>query len=416
MAIVPSHAYAVVLALLSMAAPTQSRSPGQPIEPGTSAIAGRVLDAKTAQPLERVLVRLFELNTGRVAEYRTTVDGTYAFGDIAQGEYSVTAISDSHGQSCYGATDLFRAQCMVIAVVRGQRLSGIDFQMPAGAAISGVVVDHNGRPVRGARVMTRFAPLPGNQFQTGGDGRFQLTNLMPGENQVVVEPASAPGEPEPPATLYPGERQFLPFESGQQITGVTIALPRVASSTLTTRVAAAADVDSIVMMVASVHPRTSRRLLLSPDGVATARWLRDGRYYVYARGQSPNATVASFQVVDLLDGDYDVSLKLQPTGRITGRITAERGGLPSLDGVTVEAVWTEDGATIDPLARDEAIPAADGRFRIDNLFGTRMLHVSGLSSGWRVVAVRVGSRDVAQTGVDIASGADADVTIVVGRE
>ena len=86
-----------------------------------------------------------------------------------------------------------------------------------------------------------------------------------------------------------------------------------------------------------------------------------------------------------------------------------------MNGVSVEAVWTDDGLMIEPLARDEATVGPDGSFRVDHLFGTRTLKVIGLSPGWRVQSVRLGGRDVTASGVDIAPGAVVDVTIVVAR-
>lgn len=387
-----------------------------PVNPGSSAIGGRVSDARTGAALAGVTVRMFESRTSRSAETTTDQDGRYEFAGIADGEFTIVASSDTHGRACHGATDLYQVRCVAVAVVRDQQLSGIDFQMPESAAISGIVVDHDGRGVARARVMTMFGPLPGNRSVTGPDGRFQLTNVMPGENRVVVEPTAAPGEPEPPTAAYPDHGQFLPIKPGERVSGVTITVTRLALSEVSARVSSAVPgVDGMVVMIASARPRMTRRMPFSADGIASTRGLREGRYYVYARGQAPDGTVASFEVLDLVEGSHEVSLPLQPTGRVTGRVVAERGGLPPLNGVSVEAVWTDDGLMIEPLARDEATVGPDGVFRVDHLFGTRTLQVIGLSQEWRVQSVQLGGRDVAASGVDIAPGAVVDVTIVVAQ-
>jgi len=407
------HAAAFLLAALTVCGLAQER--GGPIAAGSASIAGQVVDAQSGAPLANVAVRLFEPLTSRDADSKTDADGRYEFTGIAAGEFTLVATSDTHGRACHGATDTFRARCVAVAVVRDQQLSGIDFRLLEGAAISGIVVDHEGRGVAGATVTTLFGPLPGNRFVSGPGGRFQLTNVMPGENRVMVEPAAQPGEPEPPATHYPDGGHFLQFKPGERISGVTIALPRISASEITTRVTSdVPGVSGIVTMIASAQPRMSRRLTLSADGVATVRGLREGRYFIYARGAAPDTTVAAFQAIEVVDGGYEVTLSLQPTGRVTGRIVAERGGLPPLDGVRVEASWVQDDAVVEPLGRDGAEAGLDGYFRIDGLFGTRVIQLAGLSPEWRVVSIRHGRADV-PTGVDVPAGSTVELTVVVGR-
>ena len=127
--------------------------------PGSSAIGGRVSDAKTGEALawrDRQDVRVADGPLRR--DERPNPDGRYEFAGIADGEFTIVASSDTHGRACHGATDLYQVQCVAVAVVRDQQLSGIDFRMPESAAISGIVVDHEGRGVAGARVMTHVRP------------------------------------------------------------------------------------------------------------------------------------------------------------------------------------------------------------------------------------------------------------------
>jgi len=407
--------HTVLLLLAAWPASGLAQERGGPIAAGSASIAGRVVDARSGAPLANVAVRLFEPLSSRGADTKTGADGRYEFTGIAAGEFTVVASSDTHGRTCHGATDLFRVRCGPVAVVRDQRLAGVDFRLPESASISGMVVDHEGRAVAGATVTTMFGPLPGNRFVSGPDGKFQLTNVLPGENRVVVEPAAREGEAEPPVAYYPDGGHFLPFEPGERISGVRVALPRIATREITARVTSdVPGVSGIVTMIASAQPRMSRRLTLSAEGVATVRGLREGRYFIYARGAAPDTSVAAFQVVEVLDGGYEVALSLQPTGRVTGRIVAERGGLPPMDGVRVEASWVQDDAVVEPLARDDAEAGPDGYFRIDHLFGTRVIQLVGLSPEWRVVSIRHGRADVT-SGVDVPAGTTVDLTIVVGR-
>jgi hypothetical protein len=376
-----------------------------------------VIDAASAEPLGAVVVRLFDPRSMRAAERKTTSEGTYEFAGIADGSYTVTASSETHGRSCYGAVDRYRMQCVSVSVVRDQRLSAVDFRMPRGASIRGVVLDHEGRPVAGAGVASQLGIASGNRAVTARDGSFELTNLMPGEDRLAVQPPATPGASQPPLAFYPLGGQFLEVASGERITGVTIVLPYIAFSSITANVSSStSDITDVTAMVASATPRMSRRLDLSAEGTGTIDGLREGRYFVYARAQTPRGTVAAFEVVDLVEGGYDVALRLAPIGRITGRIVAERGGIPPVDGLRVEAVWVYDGVSVEPLGRDEVDVGPDGHFEIDRLFGTRILQISGLSPEWRVQAVRHGRTDVISAGVDVAAAATVDVIIVVSRQ
>lgn len=403
----------LVATLCSTTASSQPTAAGQPVERGTSAIEGQAAEARTGEPLNAVIVRLFQPESGRTAEQQTGADGRYAFADIADGVYTITATSPTHGRSCYGATDWYRVQCEPVPVVRDQRLTDVSFRMLRSASLSGMVVDHEGRAVADAKVATIFAPLDSNRALTGRDGRFELSNILPGENRLVVDPPAVSGAYPQPAFGFPDGGQFLQFAAGGRQINVVIRLPYVPFGSVTAQISGAGP-DGLVAMIASAQPRMSRRLKVK-DGVVVASGLREGRYYLYARGTAQAGTVAAFRVVDLVDGSYEVSLPLAPTGSIAGQFEAERGGLPPLEGVRVEAVWTHDGVTIDPVLRDDTETAPDGHFRLDGLFGRRRLHVAGLSPEWTVLAIRHRNRDVTTTGVEV-SGGGVDVTVVVGRQ
>ena len=81
----------------------------------------------------------------------------------------------------------------------------------------------------------------------------------------------------------------------------------------------------------------------------------------------------------------------------------------------VTAAWMHDGAEINPLEFAEARVAADGSFRIDDLFGTRRLQLRALGVEWDVVAIRQDRTDVTTSGVVVVPDATTEATIVVRR-
>ena len=106
---------------------------------------------------------------------------------------------------------------------------------------------------------------------------------------------------------------------------------------------------------------------------------------------------------------------LKPTGTITGRIVQERGGVAPVEGWRVAATFTLNGKDVDPQWTAQGAVAADGRFTIDNLYGTRVLRVVGLGEEWEVRSILQGRSDVRTTGIDVESGQTIDVVIIVGR-
>lgn len=406
----------VVMALvLAGSEATAQPSKPEPIAAGSSAIAGRVVDAQSGEALPGVLIHLTAARVMSFAQTRTDAEGHYEFAGIADGEYTLTAMSTTHGRSCHGATDFYQVRCGIVGVVRDQRLASIDFKLQRGATVRGRVLDHDGRPAARALVRMELMTAAENQATTASDGTFTLTNISAGENRLVVEPFTPAGLPRSPTVRYPPDGSVIYLTTGGLADEVVITLPRIVAGAITVRTSFPTAVNGVVAIVTSATPRLVRRLELSSGGVGQARGLREGRYFVFARAQTVDGPVAAYEIVERLEDDVDVSLALQPTGRITGRIVAERGGIPPVEGVRVEAIWIHDGETIEPLARDEAAAGPDGYFRIDGLFGTRVLRLSGLSPEWRVQSVRHERSDVA-TGVDVPWGTTVAVTIVVGRQ
>jgi hypothetical protein len=123
----------------------------------------------------------------------------------------------------------------------------------------------------------------------------------------------------------------------------------------------------------------------------------------------------AYEIVDYVEGVYEVALQLQPAGRIHGSIVSEKGGLPPLSGVTIKAPLFHDDVEINPLSPDQGDVAEDATFEIEGMFGQRQLQVMGLDPGWTVVAIRQGRSDVAPRGIDVPLDATVEVSIVIGR-
>lgn len=296
-----------------------------------------------------------------------------------------------------------------------------------GATATGRVVAADGTPI--ARALVRLgAPLRDRSGAmvraavTDGNGTFELRNIPAGSFRLEVELPRPRGGLSPPIVYYPGaltrdEAVRVEFAAGQVVGDLTIVVPQIIENTLTVRLGPRdKSITRVAVSVLRAAPLMVRQLDLDQQGVATISGMVSGRYVVAARGASKRKQFAAFEVVDFAEDSANVSLRLLPTGSIAGKIVAERSGRPPLGGVSVGAAWVHHGADVTPLAPDQTSVARNGAFRIDGLFGTRQLRVTGLDRQWVVRAVRQKRRDVTVAGVNILPGRTTEVTIVVAPQ
>ena len=256
---------------------------------------------------------------------------------------------------------------------------------------------------------------------TDTEGRFELNNLPAGEWRLEVEIPPVPGGLRPPIVYYPGglsweEAVGVVLVAGKATDSLTIVVPRINENTLTIVVPPPdATISNVAVSVLRESPLAVRQIDLNADGVGTLKGVLPGRYFVAARAASRDRQWAGFEVVDFIEDSYEARPLLLPTGAIAGRIVAETGGLPTLDGVIVGASWIYDGVEVNPLATDEAKVAPDGSFRVDNLFGTRKLQLRALDLGWEVAAIRQNRIDVTTSGIVVVPDSTIQATIVLRR-
>ena len=420
----------------------QARSPAFPEQPplltGTASIHGRVIDQLSGKPIEAAEVRLVDTTIetetkeirGRTVTSRQFTrsaralsgsDGSYAFDGIREGTYRLFVMHRMYLPSCVGPA-FVRGQCDVITVAPDQRVDAANQALSPGGIIRGRVLDKDGRPLAGATVRSEFSnPVlqSANSATSGDDGRFEITSVPPGQALVRVDPPG--GRPVWHRVMYyPGvhERdaaQLVTTESGKEVE-IEIRLREIPTATLRTTLKGPEGFRVQKMTVANPDTRTLFRMNVSDEGAASVADLDEGRYVIAATAAVGSDTLAAYQLIIVGTGEYDVPMYLEPTATITGRVVIDRGGVPPLDGVTVEAHWVAGGGTkLDLTGPERVSPSPDGAFAMSGLFGRRQIELFGMSDEWRVVAVRAGRSDVTP-GIDLAPGSTTEITIVVARK
>ena len=307
-----------------------------------------------------------------------------------------------------------------------------------GATIRGRVFDPDGRPMPNVTIVPLLADGDRDVFTvTAGhsddEGRFTVSRVPAGTIvvRVTLQPVRktstrdpsdsgtrAPAIQAQPPVFFPGvidrkDAWEIAIKPGE-IIELDIHVPPVFVASIKTVVSGPDGYNLDQVRVMRPASNTIRNVRINEDGVGYADALREGRYAVAARGRSGGRSLAAWQIVDVVSGEVAVTLTLEPTARVNGRIVADGGTLPALGGgVRVVAAWTEAGVELDPLAADQALATVDGSFTIDGLFGTRIFRVSGLPPDWIVASVQHGRADVTDVGAQLAAGSDNEITIAI---
>ncbi len=342
---------AVLTTVLPLALFAQQRDAGsKPAPAGSGEISGRVTTSETnPQPLRRAVVTV----TGDIPNPRSVLtddDGRFAFTRLPAGTFSVTAKKAAYLAAPFGARRPGRSG-VPVALAEGQRLS-IAIAMFRGSAISGVLRDAAGSPVRGVNVraidartlVTAPDAAPAELATTDDRGAFRLYGLLPGEYFVaalpllggsgeIVAPSPAsidaalallgsrrpvtPGTPAPPPpaparaigfgpVYYPGtpnhtEAVRVRVEPGDERAGVDFELRPVRMAAIDGVVRDVASFSGVQVSIIPSGPRISTVMssnslagrAIDAEGKFRYSNLPPGSYRIVARGRRGDVTSSS---------------------------------------------------------------------------------------------------------------------------
>jgi len=208
---------------------------------------------------------------------QTAADGSYAVGQLRAGNYVIQFAGGcgsrgSYAPQGYHGTNVNAPQ--EVPVGPAQRLSGIDAVMQPGATISGLVTSRSGQGLSGA---CAFVTTPGLEDVTGPfglgffggfpgvpalalgttvHGRYQISNLQPGQYEVAFAGCQARGDLV--TQWYSGRPGFGPAAmvsagAGHPVTGIDVVLQPGGAVSGALRSAAGQKVPGACVMVSDLN-------------------------------------------------------------------------------------------------------------------------------------------------------------------
>lgn len=424
--------------------PQTQAKPGAPQAPardtkvpktGTGVIKGRLTGADNGAPLRRARLVLSAPGLERPLYATTDAQGRYEFTELPAGRYTLIASKSSYVTLQYGQRRAFESG-KPIELADAATLEKVDFALPRGGVISGVVVDDLAEPVAGLRVTAmrsryeegkRKLVAIGRSVETNDLGQYRLYGLQPGTYFVGTQPTPGPsvdGYPFAPA-YYPGtlnaaEAQRVSVGIGQERGGVDLIQPpgRLARVSGTVIDAGGRPLTNATVSVVSPSSGWVLSAPVKADGSFSVPNVSPGEYGVAAVVRGADGVQQAFLPMTITGDDVaGLLLQLSAGSRLTGRVVTDDGTAPRFSPSTVR---------VDPFPVASDIPIRmqnigllgivkeDWSFEMKGIGGRMFFRTSGLPPGYMLKAVLLDGRDITDVPLDIKGTEDVtDLQVVV---
>ncbi|HFE53999.1 MAG TPA: hypothetical protein ENK07_11175 [Bacteroidetes bacterium] len=313
----------------------------QPFTPG--AIEGMVRD-QAGNPLAGINVVAHSDSFMHFEQHtQTGVDGSYRLDNLPPGDYIVEAFGDLWTRQFYDHAVMWDSATFV-PVQAGATVSGIDFDLVPGGAITGVVVDSaSGQPIAGAHVrvdaisdsLTPWTYWLELWAETGPDGRYVVGGLPPGNYIVEADKGELGYLPQLYDGHWPWEAPDTVLVTGGMYTpDVDFSLIR--GCALRGWVYDSTGVSASGATVVAEHPDGSAHYEATTDssGYFQIVPMEPGDYLVYATAPGYDTTwfagPDSATWMHLMPGDWNAfaNIWLQPAGPVSGVQSQAESSLP----------------------------------------------------------------------------------------
>jgi len=444
-----SYATALLLTLgaVRLGAQTVRPSATQATTPGYR-ISGTMRDSAEGRKLAGAVVTILQVG-GVGASLRTTTgnDGRFLFEGLSAGKYRLSARKRGLASRQYKEHEEFSA---AIAVGPGRTAEDIQFSLPRGAVISGVVRDEANDPVRDTLVKLLRAGVSAgrseaaeiSQTTTNDEGRYHFAQLEPGEYLVSVK-----AEPWYANHRLPRWNKALDggaSEAGQvpetsvnadyaarDVTYAVMYFPNAASKAEATPIHVAwgesADADFNLQPVPAIHlsVRTAVgepvNVMRHDGGFAErieGRTLAEGSTIWYVGGLTPGQVTITFfppgenaqrrsRVVELSGSAQLDERSLPPGVSMEGVVKmADHAALPERTEIILESTQANE------VVASQAV-GAGGTFRFQDGSLEPGTYKVGVYGANEAVVVGVSASEATVDGDKVTIGAERDVKLAV---
>lgn len=427
----------VVLAQSASTGQVRDRtSPGA--DARTGSISGRVVTGSPQTALSDADVVVYS-QVGRVSESaRTDADGRYTVRDLPAGLYTVTARRGGYLQLQYGQLRAFEPGTP-LQLEAGDRLTGVDFQLPRGAVLTGTVFDQRGQPAVGVRVSAQRYQFASGRWDMVGIGRddstddrgvYRLFGLPPGDYYVEASPRlSASALTRAGSTYYPssadlGSAQRISLGAAQERVGVDISLAFGNTARVSGRVVDASGLPltsarSVSLVARGPSALRNRSAPIQPDGSFILEGVPPGEFTVYTTTPATEGPV-QFAMVDLLMSGSDreqIVLRTTTGATATGTIAVAGGiDVPFLPD-DLQLFTMPMGFVGVPTGRGVGQVNQDWSFEIRGMGDAQLIRLLGLPDGWELDSVLLNGQDITDQPVHLpADRATGEFRVVVTDE
>jgi hypothetical protein len=410
-----------------------------PPQPRAASVEGTVINTLNSKGVGSATVILRSQDSAQGASYaeETDINGHFRIGDVAPGEYSISADRQNFFPQPNGAPG---APMQRFTVAIGEQVTSVVVKLTPTGAITGHVLDQDGEPIRGALVQAmQYAHVAGQrqlrsvvQVQSKNNGEYRLFGLRPGSYrlQVSSRPIRA-GWMDPPdirgprvplgyaVTFFPSTMDVasaVPVElrAGAELHGFDITV-RVTQASHLVRAKFTPE-DNVGIQPQLLALDSQRRygwtVRISGDTIEFGGVLPGSYVLLVTRGEGAARTYAR-QQVDVSDADVDAgTLSFSPPTDIKGTVRIE--GKPSLPLQSLKLSLQPEGPSPNGPARAEIKP--DGSFVLNGIAPEIYRVMLMTPDDLYVQSIRSGDEELPGRRLDATRGEAGPLTVVLGAD
>jgi beta-lactamase regulating signal transducer with metallopeptidase domain len=430
----------IVIAATFTGAYAQSQLPGtlsQADAGGGAAVSGRVVDARSGQPVAGASVRaqyvtgvenpprcgigscedIVDPVAGRISIYRATTasDGRFEVRGMKPGDYEVAAVAPGYIQRYFGQTSDDMPE-MPVRVNAGQSATSIEVRLEPAGAVSGRIFSDAGDGLAGVEVeLLRRGSRPFGArpmaiafAQTEEMGTYRFRNVPAGEYYVraytssSLAPTRGAGVRSYTATFFPDATdvrwaQPVIVGGGQELAGVDFALATSAKRMVSGRLVdrAGGSLTTATVRLMSLSSAEDWKAVVAADGRFRFTGVPDAEYMLTVFDVSNvRSWTNAYRDLSVHDDVRDLELVAGPSVWIDGRIVRDGGQPVPFDLTSLRMSTQQRTSELGFHSAGSADVAADGSFSMRSGAGTMSVGVSGLPPRWFVKSMRLDGVDV----------------------